>query len=76
MTQSGPAQTSHLRHVRQASGRSLRAVARAADIDPAHLSRIERGIARPSIPTLRRILNAVGVADTAALLGLYDKEAA
>jgi transcriptional regulator with XRE-family HTH domain len=36
-------------------GLSLREVARRADVEPAHLSRIERGLANPSIITLVRL---------------------
>ena len=44
-----------LRTVREAKGLSLQAVADEVGIDISHLSRIERGLALPSIPTLVRI---------------------
>jgi hypothetical protein len=45
-TQKSPAR---LREVREAQGRSLRSVAKEAGMDPASLSRVERGLQRPSV---------------------------
>ncbi|MGH8873898.1 MAG: helix-turn-helix domain-containing protein [Acidimicrobiia bacterium] len=42
-----------LRALREARGLSLRFVARQVGIDPAHLSRIERGLASPSLHVLK-----------------------
>lgn len=74
MDRSAPPQT-HLRQLREASGQSLRSVARRSGVDPAHLSRIERGQVNPSLATLRRILATIGNSDLSALLGLYDSGA-
>ena len=57
--------TSQLRRIRQSQGRSLRSVAREAAIDPAFLSKIERGLVQPSIETFSRLLVVLG-ADEAA----------
>jgi transcriptional regulator with XRE-family HTH domain len=40
-----------LRELREQQGRSLRQVARALDVDPAHLSRVERG-SKPASPAI------------------------
>ena len=41
-----------IRERREAQGTSLRALARECDMSPAHLSKIERGLSRPSLETL------------------------
>lgn len=55
----------HLRAVREARRLSLRNTARAAGIDPAHLSRFERGSSGLSFNSLARL---------AAVLGLTELE--
>lgn len=40
-----------LRSLRERQGRSLREAARALEVDPAHLSRVERG-SKPASPTI------------------------
>lgn len=37
-------------------------------MDKAHLSRVERGLVRPSVPALTRILDALGAAEVAGIL--------
>lgn len=49
-----------VRDLRLDAGLSQAAIARAADIDPGHLSRIEAGTARPSLMTLVRISLPLG----------------
>jgi len=50
-----------LRTAREEHDLSLREVARRLDIDPAHLSRIERGLAFPSLCLLGRLAETVGI---------------
>jgi transcriptional regulator with XRE-family HTH domain len=64
-------QTPPLRTVREARGRSLRAVAQAAGVDPAHLSRIERGIQIPTLPVLYRLASTLGLSELENLLAPY-----
>lgn len=60
-----------LRTVRKAQGLSLRRVAELADIDVAHLSRVERGQAGLSVAALTRLANVLGLRDLARLLEQY-----
>jgi transcriptional regulator with XRE-family HTH domain len=64
--------TNHLKHrlraVREAQGKGLRATARKAEIDPAYLSRIERGLQRPSLPVLLAILRELDLKDPASVI--------
>jgi transcriptional regulator with XRE-family HTH domain len=54
MTNSGtPA--ARLRAIREGQGRGLRATAREAGIDPSRLSKLERGLLRPSLGELVRL---------------------
>lgn len=62
---------SPIRAVREAHGLGLREVARAAHIDAAHLSRIERGLARPSLPVLKRIADVLGLREMSKFLEPY-----
>jgi transcriptional regulator with XRE-family HTH domain len=57
-----------LRAVRQAQGKSLRSTARAAGIDPAHLSRVERGQKGLSVEALKRLADVLGLRDLSRLL--------
>jgi transcriptional regulator with XRE-family HTH domain len=62
-----------LRQTRIKQGKTLRGVARKARVDAAHLSRIERGLAEPSLEVLVAIcreLDMFNVVD--ALKGLED----
>lgn len=70
-TTSGASETSagpRLRAVRELKGLGLSEVARRADIDPAHLSRIERGMAQPSLSTLYRLADVLGLDELARVL--------
>lgn len=60
-----------LRAVRVAHGLGLRRVARDVGIDPAHLSRIERGLARPSLDVLIRIANVLELRELRRFLEPY-----
>ncbi len=57
-TQTVPGQT--LRSVRLAHGLSLREAARRAHIDPAHLSKVERGQKSLSVDSLHRLAKVLG----------------
>lgn len=50
-----------LRERREALGISLRAFARQCDLSPAHVSKVERGLASPSLATLSRMLEELGL---------------
>jgi transcriptional regulator with XRE-family HTH domain len=63
-----------LRATREAQGKSLRQLARESEIDPANLSRIERGIQRPSVETLRRIGLALGLKNLVGTLDLFVED--
>jgi transcriptional regulator with XRE-family HTH domain len=60
-----------LRALRERRGLSLRDCARRADIDPAHLSRAERGEARLSLDSLLRVARVLGEDDLAQMLRLF-----
>ncbi|HEX2031136.1 MAG TPA: cupin domain-containing protein [Actinomycetota bacterium] len=49
-----------IRSVRESKGLSLRAVAQAAGISESFLSQVERGVASPSVASLRRIAESLG----------------
>lgn len=69
MTESAHTKT-EMRRLREQQGRSLRSVA--ADprvgVDPAYLSRVERGLVRPSMRLLVGVLDVLGATDVAAAL--------
>lgn len=50
-----------LRDLRERQGRSLREAARALEVDPAHLSRVERGAKPASATVLERASNYYAV---------------
>jgi transcriptional regulator with XRE-family HTH domain len=50
-----------LREVRQLQGRTLREVAREAGVDHAYLSRVERGLQRPTVDLLLRVGRVLGL---------------
>lgn len=56
----GPTLGEALRARREASGLSVRAAAGRADMSPAHLSEVERGLKEPSLGALCRIADALG----------------
>ncbi len=61
-----------LRAVRIAQGLGLREAARRAGIDPAHLSRVERGERQLSVESLARLARVLGLQDLARLLQPYE----
>ena len=60
-----------LRAVRLAHGLSLRETAQRAQIDPGHLSRVERGTARLSVDALGRVADVLGLPELARLIAPY-----
>jgi transcriptional regulator with XRE-family HTH domain len=63
-----------LRAVREARGLGLRDVANEAGIDPAHLSRVERGQANLSVEALLRLARVLGLRELVRLLTPYVGE--
>jgi transcriptional regulator with XRE-family HTH domain len=66
--------TPPLRAVREAHGLGLRYVADEAGIDPAHLSRVERGQAALSVDALSRIAKVLGLRELGRLLAPYARQ--
>jgi transcriptional regulator with XRE-family HTH domain len=64
-----------IRELRKRAGLTLNSVAGAAQVSASLLSRIERGAAQPSLPTLRTIARALGV-PIAALFEGEDRSTA
>ena len=62
-----------IRRRRQALGLTLRAFARQCDISPAHLSKVERGLASPSLAMLTRLVQELDL-HGADLFGLGAEE--
>lgn len=60
-----------LRAVRIAHGLSLRETAQRAGIDPAHLSRVERGERQLSVEALARLAEVLGLTELVKLLAPY-----
>ena len=60
-----------LRAVRVAQGLTLRQAAGQAGIDPAHLSRVERGESSLSLDALYRLARVLGIRQLADLLQQY-----
>jgi transcriptional regulator with XRE-family HTH domain len=60
-----------LRTVRIAQGLSLKEAARLAKMDPAHLSRVERGEKQLSVDSLARLAKVLGLSELARLLAPY-----
>ena len=52
---------------------SLERVATAAEIDAAHLSRVERGMASLSVDALARLARVLGLVELAKLLAPYAR---
>lgn len=52
-----------IRRRRESRGISLRGFGRQCDLSPAHLSKVERGLASPSLDTLTRIVNELDLHD-------------
>lgn len=63
-----------LRAVRLAHGLGLRETAELAGIDPAHLSRVERGGARLSLGSLARLARVLELRELATLLAPYTED--
>jgi transcriptional regulator with XRE-family HTH domain len=61
-----------LRSVRIAQGLSLREAARRAHLDPAHLSRVERGERQLSVDALARLAQVLGLTELSRLLQPYQ----
>ncbi len=57
--------------MRVARGKGLRETARLAGIDPAHLSRVERGERQLSVEALGRLAEVLGLTELAKLLAPY-----
>lgn len=55
-----PAVAPRLRDLRRRSGLTLEAAARRLDLSPAHLSRLETGVRRPSLPVLLQLARTYG----------------
>lgn len=72
-TRTTSAQTAPLRGARKARGRSLRQVAGQVGVDAAHLSRIERGLALPSVTLLHRLAVELELRELARFLAPYDR---
>ena len=71
LTQTSARQLPPLRTVREAHGLTLREVARQAGLDPAHLSRVERGESSLSLDALYRLANVLEIRPLAELLAQY-----
>ena len=65
-----------LRAVREAQGLGLREAARRAGLDPAHLSRVERGEAKLSVDALARLATVLDLRELAKLLAPYTEDSA
>jgi transcriptional regulator with XRE-family HTH domain len=74
LTQSTRQQIPHLRAAREQKGFGLNETARRAGIDPAQLSRIERGLAGLTAPTLLRLARVLELRELERLLALYVDE--
>jgi len=72
-TPTRPASLPPLRAVRIAHGLSLRETARRAQINPAHLSRVERGQRQLSVEALARLAQVLGLHELAKLLAPYQE---
>lgn len=62
-----------LRAVREAHGLGLREVAARANIDPAHLSRVERGQRALSVDALHRLAKVLDLRELDRLLTPYTR---
>ncbi len=62
-----------LRTVREAQGLGLREAAEKAGIDPAHLSRVERGRAALSVDALARLAKVLELGPLARMLAPYAR---
>lgn len=77
LTKSGPLLTDGmppLRAVRMARGLSLRKAAALAEVDPGHLSKVERGEKMLSLEALHRLAVVLELREFAQMLALYLPE--
>lgn len=72
--QTRPTQGLTLRTVRVAQGLSLRETASRAGIDPAHLSKVERGQKNLSVQSLHKLAGVLGLRDLERLLAPHVTE--
>jgi transcriptional regulator with XRE-family HTH domain len=63
-----------LRRAREDQGRGLRELSREARIDPGLLSKIERGLVKPSPQVLLRLARVLGLRDVERVLAEFYKE--
>lgn len=66
--------SSPLRAIREGQGRTLERVAAEADIDVGYLSKIERGLATPSVQVLYRLASVLEIRELSRLLRHYGGE--
>jgi transcriptional regulator with XRE-family HTH domain len=66
--------SSKLRIVREARGLSLREAAKLARIDPAQLSRLERGLGGLSVNAAMRLARALGLPEVGKVLSPFVAE--
>jgi transcriptional regulator with XRE-family HTH domain len=66
-----PAPGNRLRAVREAQRRGLRATARLVPMDPSRLSKIERGLERPTVDELVGLGKILGLRDLVETIGLF-----
>lgn len=59
------------RAIRAARGWSLREAARRSEMDPGHLSKVERGQAGVSLDQLKRLADVFGLTELSKLLAPY-----
>ncbi|MFE5544596.1 helix-turn-helix domain-containing protein [Streptomyces sp. NPDC056534] len=71
-----PLNDSPLRAAREARGMSLRATARQSRLDPAHLSRVERGQKQVSIEGLYRLATVLELDELVSTLRPYIRNEA
>jgi transcriptional regulator with XRE-family HTH domain len=67
-------QSPPLRSARLAKGMGLRTTARKAGIEPAHLSRVERGQKQLSVKSLHRLAKVLGLKELERVLQPYVKD--
>lgn len=65
---------SRIRAVRESQGRSLREVARLAEVDVGQLSKIETGKQKPSVRTMVKVARVLGLRDLVRTLELWWPE--
>jgi transcriptional regulator with XRE-family HTH domain len=71
MTSATERRTPRLREIREAQRKGLRETARRIGVDPAYLSRVERGLVKPSLGVLYRLAQELKLEDLAADLAPF-----